>query len=256
MALESNNDEVYEETSSTSEEIDKDELIVEDTSTTEESVQVEAAEEDQISAGDPDSGEILTTTAAQPETKFRRIIRLSIRWVIGLLIVFALGFMTAVLLLYIPERDAKSQLNEELIQADAINKSLESDIVQLENEIKEYQSREEELIAEINDLQEELTNSKLHILILSALSDINSARAALMNDDSAESQVYLTNTMETLESLKESVGSEQRDKVISMQNRLDLVLAEIEAEPVVALSDLEVLANSLTLLENTFFAKP
>jgi hypothetical protein len=61
---------------------------------------------------------------------------------------------------------------------------------------------------------------------------------------------------ETLETLKELVGPEQRDKVIAMQNRLALVIVEIDEDPSVAQSDLEVLANNLTILENTFFAKP
>ena len=179
---------------------------------------------------------------------------------IGLLIIFASGFLTAVLLLYIPERDEKSQLEAGRLQAEATAEArtdtLKSEIVHLENEVNDYKAREDDLEAEIKNLQAELTKANLHIYILSALSDINAARVALTNDDAAEAQVYLTNTMETLETLKEIVDPGQRDKVLAMQNRLALVLAEIEDQPSVALSDLEVLANDLTLLENTFFAKP
>jgi septal ring factor EnvC (AmiA/AmiB activator) len=244
MALEPNNDDVTEETLLPTEGTANDEVIAETSSPAEES----------------DKEEILTTTAAPPESRFRRTLRLSIRWVLGFLIVFALGFMTAVLLLYIPIRDEKSQLETERSQAEAKAEAridtLESDIVSLENEIKDYKAREDELEAEIENLQAELTNANLHIRILSGLSDINAARVSLENEDAAEAQVYLSNTMDTLEILSELVDSEQRDKVVAMQNRLELVLTEIEAEPSVALSDLQVLANSLTVLENTFFAKP
>ena len=90
MALNSNNDDEYEETSSKSEETDKDGLEEELISSDEELDQDEVIGEDQISAGEPGDGDILPTTTAQPETKFRRVMRLSIRWVVGLLIVFAL----------------------------------------------------------------------------------------------------------------------------------------------------------------------
>ena len=198
----------------------------------------------------PEDEEILMTTAASPESRYQQLLKLSIRWVIGVLIVFALGFMSAVLLLYIPERDGKSQLEAELTQGESRIDTLESAIIQLENEIQGYLDREDALVSEAETMQEELMTANLHILILSALADVNAARVAL------GARVHLTNTNKTLETLKELVGTEQRDKVIAMQNRLALVMAEINDNPSVAQSDLEVLANNLTLLENTFFAKP
>ena len=204
----------------------------------------------------PEDEEILTTTAASPESRLQRFLKLSIRWVIGVLIIVVLGFMSAVLLLYIPERDGKSQLEAELTQAETRIDTLESEIIQLENEIQDHIDKEDALVTEAEAMQEELKTANLHILILSALADINAARVALANDDVAGARVHLTNTNETLETLKELVGTEQRDKVIAMQNRLALVIVEIDEDPNVAQSDLEVLANNLTMLENTFFAKP
>jgi len=200
--------------------------------------------------------EILPTTAASPESRFQRFLKLSIRWVIGVLIVFALGFMSAVLLLYIPERDGKSQLETELTQAETRIDTLESEIISLENDIQDYIVREDELVSKAEAMQEEVKTANLHILILSALADVNAARVALVQDDVAGARVHLTNTDKTLETLKEFVGTEQRDKVNAMQNRLALVMAEIDENPSVAQSDLEVLANNLMMLENTFFAKP
>jgi len=204
----------------------------------------------------PEDEEILTTTAASPESRSQRFLKLSIRWVIGVLIIFVLGFMSAVLLLYIPERDGRSQLEAEITQAETRIDTLESEIIQLENEIQDYLDREDALVSEAEAMQEELKTANLHILILSALADINAARVALANDDVAGARVHLTNTNETLETLKALVGTEQKDKVIAMQNRLALVIVEIDEDPSVAQSDLEVLANNLTMLENTFFAKP
>ena len=40
----------------------------------------------------PEEEEILTTTASRPESRSKRFIKLAIRWVIGLSIVFVIGF--------------------------------------------------------------------------------------------------------------------------------------------------------------------
>lgn len=256
MALEPDQNDVIEGASSQSEEINNDEIVAETKSTPEESDNGNIVVEESPPVDENETEEILTTTASPPESRFKRNLRLSIRWVIGLLIIFALGFMTAVLLLYIPERDGKSQLEAEKLLADARIESLNSEIAQLENEIIEYEAREDELTAEIETLNAELAMVNLHIHILSALSDVNAARVALMNDDGAGTRVHLSNTMETLERLESLVDSEQVDKVVAMQSRFELILAEIEDEPTLALSDLEVLSGILIVLENTFFAEP
>ena len=158
-------------------------------------------------------------------------------------------------------------LKRNITQAGTRIEALESEIIQLEDEISNFEAKEEAhsiayeelqvlLEGERSKNQIELATANLHILILSALADVNAARVALMNEDGAGAKVHLTNTSETFEALKESVGPEQRDKVLAMQNRLALVIAELDEDPSVALSDLEVLANNLTMLENTFFAKP
>ena len=227
----------------------------------------DVVDEEPSEVDDPKTEEILTSTAASPETRTQRIFKASLRWVIGVLIIFALGFMSAILLLYVPERDAKSHLEMEQTQAETRIEALESEIIQLEDEISNFEAKEEAhsiayeelqvlLEGERSKNQSELATANLHILILSALADVNAARVALMNEDGAGAKVHLTNTSETFEALKESVGPEQRDKVLAMQNRLALVIAELDEDPSVALSDLEVLANNLTMLENTFFAKP
>ena len=231
-------------------------LLIEEDHMIQEPESNDVVEEEPSQVEVPEEEEILMTTAASPESRSQQLLKLSIRWVIGVLIVFALGIMSAVLLLYIPERDGKSQLETELLQAESRIDTLESAIIQLENEIQGYLDREDALVSEAETMQEELMTANLHILILSALADVNAARVALANDDIAGARVHLTNTNTTLETLKELVGTEQRDKVIAMQNRLALVMAEINDNPSIAQSDLEVLANNLTLLENTFFAKP
>lgn len=194
--------------------------------------------------------EILSKPPVQPESRLQRFLRLSIRWVVGLLIVFLLGVLGTVLVLYLPATGRISDTQSELKQAEQRIAELESEVDQLENEIASLQGLE----AVNKKLQEELDNANLHIIILSALSDVNAARVALVSDDMASARVHLTNTMDTLKELEKLVGSNQKEMVNSMQNRLSLVVDEMGDDLFAAQSDLAVLASNLVQLENTFFA--
>lgn len=180
---------------------------------------------------------------AEPETRSQRFLRLSIRWLAGILILFGLGVIAAVFLLYRPTTQALSQAGDDLTQA-------EQRVAELEAEVDRLQSLEGENEA----LLEELNQAQLHIQILSALSDVNAARLDLANDDVASARLDLTNTTETLERLGELVAPEQQEAVQAMQDRLDLALAEVDRDAFAAQSDLRVLATNLVQLENTFFA--
>lgn len=188
----------------------------------------------------------------QPETRSRRILRLSIRWVAGLLIVFLLGVLAAGFLLYRPANQSLEQERSNLRQANQKIAQLESDVSDLEAQIEELRALEEEKQA----LQEQLDQARSHINILSALSDVNAARLALGEDDLASARAYLTNTPQALDELGELVSSEQMGKVNAMQDRLDLALDILESSPDQAQSDLGVLARDLMELENILFAVP
>ena len=200
--------------------------------------------------------EILLTTTTPPEARSTRLIKSSIRWIFGLLIVFALGFLSAVMLLYVPQRDEKSQILSSLAIAEEKVTSLENEIIVLENQIEDQKTKQTELESELEELKEERKKSDIHLLILSTSADVNAARVALLTDDVAKVSVHLSNTKDTLENLVGLVNPEQVDNVTAMINRLTLVLDEMEDDPTTALHDLEVLANNLTTLENTLFVRP
>jgi septal ring factor EnvC (AmiA/AmiB activator) len=210
------------------------------------------AEEAQISMDE----EILPTTTTPPEARSKRLIKSSIRWIFGLLIVFSLGFLSAVMLLYVPQRDEKSQILSNLAIAEEKVTSLENEINALEDQIENQKSKQTELESEVGELKEARKNTDIHLLILSTSSDINAARVALLTDDVANVSVHLSNTKDTLEKLIGLVNPEQVDNVTAMINRLTLVLDEMEDDPTTALHDLEVLANNLTTLENALFVRP
>lgn len=193
---------------------------------------------------EPADEEIEEPVPPEPEleTRGQRFLRLSIRWLAGILILFGLGVIATVFLLYRPTTDELSRARDELAQS-------QQQVAELEAEVERLQSLE----AENEALQEELNQARLHIQILSALSDVNAARLDLANDDTANARLDLTNTPQTLERLGELVEPEQQEAVEAMQSRLDLALEGIDRDVFAAQSDLRVLATNLMQLENTFF---
>lgn len=177
-----------------------------------------------------------------PESRLQRFARLSIRWLAGILIVFALGVLATVLILLQPARQDLSQTRAELEQANQRISELEAEVDRL--------STFEEANA---NLREELDQANLHIAILSALSDVNAARLALAMDEPAIAQDHLTNTDQTLQQLQGLVEANSQELVASMQDRLELALSEIGDDNFAAQSDLGVLATNLVQLENTYF---
>jgi cytoskeletal protein RodZ len=179
----------------------------------------------------------------QPESRSRRFLRLSIRWVAGLLIVFLLGVLAAGFLLYRPA-------SQQLVRARQDLQAANQKIAQLEAQINDLQSQQQDTQA----LQQDLQTARTHIKLLSALSDVNAARVAMEENDQASAQAFLSTTPDTLSELKDMVSTSQADKVTNMQDRLKLALDILDSNPDQALSDLGVLAKDLVDLENILFA--
>lgn len=182
---------------------------------------------------------------APPEKRERRFLSLAIRWVAGLLIVFGLGVLATALLFYRPATEELSSVRRELQQA-------RQRIAELESEVDRLQALETENRA----LEEDIAEAELRIQVLSALSDVNAARLALADEEIAAAQEHLAGTPDTLERLEGLVGSQQREEVTAMQNRLELALEEMERDQFAAQSDLRVLATNLEQLEDTLSANP
>ena len=187
----------------------------------------------------------LTTPSVMPESRFERFLRRALRWLVGLLIVFVLGALTSGLLLYRPVQQERDRLQAEF---DAAN----NQIVELETQVASLKLSENKIKA----LQGELDQASLHVILLSALSDVNAARLALVNDDQAGAKVHLTNTPATLKDLESLLGTNHREIVLDMQSRLKLAIDEMAKDDFAAQSDLGVLATNLVQLENIFFAGP
>jgi len=191
--------------------------------------------------------------APKDESKARRFFRMLLRWTLGLLIVFGVGFLTAVYMLYRPE----VQLNRELQnQLQSQQQAAEQQVAELESQIGELEAQVDDLsplAAENEELLAAQVEFEVHISILDARMDVSNALLALAMDDPAKARVSLDRTGETLANLSSLLPADQRGMVTSMEQRLELALTEIEADPYAAKSDLDVLAKSLLELEDSLF---
>lgn len=185
------------------------------------------------------------TPQVQVESRLGRFLRKVLRWITGLFVVFAGGVLTTYFVLYRPQVEQLNATQAELGKAQQQAKTFESEIERL----KPIEANSETLL-------ENMKKTELHVQLLSALSDVNAARLALVNNDAPSARVGLTDTLSTLKNLEQLVEQDHRDLVIAMQNRLTLAMDEMKADPFASQSDLAVLAANLVQLENSYFAKP
>ncbi len=193
-----------------------------------------------------------TATDVKEESRARRFFRKVLRWTAGLFIVFGLGFTVAIFTLYQPTLQRVEQGKSELAQANEQIENLDGQITNLEGEIESLQALEDqnlELIAAQKGLS-------LHVSILNARLDVANALLSLSEEDDAQARIILDKTAETLDTIKDLLEPDQREVVTAMQQRLELVLAEMENDSYAAQSDLDVLATSLLQLEDALFGGP
>lgn len=240
------------------------EEAVEETVTEETTPPEEPPEEPEapVLAAEPEAAipiEEVDEISAADESPVRRFLRNALRLTLGLLIVFGLGFLTAFYTIYQSATTeiklGQSRLEQSQADLDTANQqitTLGNQISDLEGQIKALSSLE----TEIQDLQTEIDAHTLHIKILRAQLDISTAILALSKDNRAQARLALNGTTETLKDIESMLEPDQREAVTPMQQRLELVLSEMEGDPYAAQSDLDVLAASILKLENSLFGNP
>jgi len=178
-------------------------------------------------------------------TKAAKFIRRSAIWILAILIIFLAGFATSHIIISRPTM-------AELEQSIADLTTAEAKIISLESEVEDLSSLE----AVNESLQTEIEDVNTHITILSARVSVTDALLALQDGDLAEVSLELDKVEATLKTLKTMLNADQQAVVTSMEQRLDLVMGELDEDTTAAAMDLEVLSAKLTSLENTLFANP
>ena len=137
-------------------------------------------------------------TPGEPRGRLHRVFRHGIRWTVGVLIIFGLGLLAGIFLLYRPAvqeaENTSLKFSGELATANQRIAELENKISNLNNEITSLQplrEKNQELVADNEQL-------RLHIAILDARVDVSNAQLALEADDNAQARVMLNQTSQTL----------------------------------------------------------
>mgnify|MGYP005836529671 CR=1 FL=1 len=172
---------------------------------------------------------------AEAESRLRRFVRQLARWTLGVLILLGIGFVAALLLLYMPLRRQADARAAELSAAQARIESLEAQLAEKAQLEKVYQKSLEQLKSA--DFQ----NNVLHLEV-----EIASARIYLYKSKPELARTALQNAQAILQALQTSASSAQRKALSEMETRLTLALNGLEKDTYAAQSDLDVLARNLS----------
>jgi len=165
--------------------------------------------------------------------------RRAFRWLLALLIFFALGALVITWAFYLPLRQRTEGRFSDLQAA-------QQQIDQLEQDLAAEQARSEQSAA----LQSELDQAEAHIGLLKARLDVAAAQLALAQKDNAKARVALSQTARTLDELAAGRDEDQRQVIADLKTRINLVRDEIGQNDFAAQSDLDVLAAGLLELES------
>jgi len=226
-----------------------------------ESIQVppelqETSDSDQETSGDSQD------SPPQEETRTRRFFRKLIRWTAGLLVVFGLGFLTAIFTIYMPKVDELDQSQGDLNQAGGTITELEDQIAALQDQNAELGGQIDTLNQKIADFEtqnqallSEQESFTLHIALLKTRAEVISAQVELYDQNPAQARILLANTDQDLATIQELLPDDLQDVVTPLQTRLDLAIGEIDTDPETAIDDLGILAGDLLEIENALFGE-
>jgi hypothetical protein len=202
------------------------------------------------------------------ESHSRTVFRKFIRWTFGLLIVFGLGFLTAIFTFYSQKVDELDQSGKILDSAQSTITGLESEINAQQNEIDRLGVQIQNLETEISNLETEISNLEtknqeledqlveeqskyyLQITLLKTRSDVISAQVAIYQENPAQARLLLDSASQNLTTVGSLLPEDLKDVVSPLQNRLELAMGEIEDDPETAIADLAILAGDLLKIEN------
>lgn len=154
-----------------------------------------------------------------------------LRWGAGLGAVFALGIIATWVVQVGPRTREITRLKADL---EAANRGLTAAQAELE---------------ELRPLEAEFQRSEQRRLALYVLVDVIRAQAALAQSDESGARQALRETPDRLAALGDSLGPAFQARIVTMRDRLQLILREITSDPFAAQSDLSVLATNLGGLE-------
>jgi len=225
-------------------------------------------EEEKSASMDMDQGNIrpeITSTpeippteeiAVKEESRTKRFLRKLFRWILGILIVFGLGFLTAVVVYY---RPAHRQLEATLLEKQTAMETVSSQkakIADLESKIRKQQDELDYLKNTNLKLKVENSQKSLQVALTKANVSTSKALVFLLEKKTTESRKALTETSELIKEIKTLLPDSQSKNIDSIEKRLNLVISEIRTNPSTAHDDLNIMLKELAKIEHTLFPAP
>jgi len=169
--------------------------------------------------------------APKPESRLARGVRSALRWAVAIAVIFAAGIAVLWFSQVRPLRAEVGRLRSDL---DAAQAELET--------LRPLQADNERLHAEAGIAQSQ-------VLLLQAMVDVTSAQVAMALGNPEDARAALQPTGGRLTALTGVLEDAQaREQVRQMQDRLTLVLSEVDGDAFAAQNDLEVLSGNLAAL--------
>ncbi len=181
-----------------------------------------------------------------PETRLGRFMRPFSR-ILGIIVgLFAVGFFTAYFLLYQPRLKEMNRARADLETTTLKLNQTEGTLTAAQKFLNEANAKYEKAAAD-------LTKEQDHVALLTLLAEINNARSALAEKDGAGARLILQNARKLLDAYLPAVEAHSTEIAASLDTRLTLALNEFSRDPETALTDLELLADSLVDLEKVLY---
>ena len=186
--------------------------------------------------------ELVEEVTPPPPSKISRFLSRALRWVTGIVLVFALGVVATWAAKVRPMTKEVNSLQQDL-------GSIQAQLVAAQEELESLQPLE----GENASLKAEIAKSAQRMDLLSVLVDVTTAQLAMAQEDPIAAKAALAGTDERLMTLDEElVGA---DTVEGLRDRLALVIEELDDNIFAAQRDLQILSNNLISLERSLFSK-
>ncbi|HEX9676806.1 MAG TPA: hypothetical protein VGA07_12600, partial [Anaerolineales bacterium] len=171
-----------------------------------------------------------------------RFFRRALRWAAGILAVFTIGFLATWYAQVVPKDREISSLREQQAAAESRIQALETELETLKT------VRQENL-----QLTEQLDQAQARLELLSILVDVSRSQLGVAQEDPVHALAALDGTAEKLAALEGHLSGSDAEAVQGMAERLQLVVAEVNADIFAAQRDLEILSNTLLEMDRELF---
>jgi|GEM_PF-2071335 len=183
---------------------------------------------------------------AKEESRISRFFRKALQWVIIGLVLVAAGAILVFVLVHQPVRQALDSTQTEL-------QTVQEKYTQAESNLAAVQSELANTKTELQKSQEDLLQSTNQVVFLRVMSNINTARYALVKKEGASARVALLDAQTDLDKILESVSAADKELAVLLDVRLERAINNLAGDPKVTETDLNTMIQDMEQLEGLLF---